>query len=308
MKLITLIASHIDCTQRLTHFIKLLTSINNQIDYFDAINVRISLSHDESVSLDEIQYLTNGINKFDFKFYFQPNHMSQFEHYQFLTNILIMEKDDTEMTWILFSDDDDEWEANRLAAYHCMIMSLAESNDEYSKVSSICYTDKETADKYDKITNYLGSYTDYCVKLKYLEIFFGSASGAQLKHKFCDCYFIKFIRTYGLGVLQQAFSSTDDILYVWHQHKDIPGYGNSESLDLKQSMENILDLFMAQYSKPIAKNWIKFCDAYFNTHTNGETIDNIKTFAVKLYLEKYNDHIFHDKHLPIYSTMDKKLK
>ena len=182
-------------------------------------------------------------------------------------------------------------------------MSL--SPDDYPRTSSVCYTDKATADKCGSVINYLGSYTDYCVKLKYLEIFFKGATTKQLKHNFCDCYFVKFICTYGLGILKRAFCSTDDILYFWNQHKDIPEYKKNESMDLKSSLENNLDLYMAQYSKPIAKNWIKFCYIYMdNKISNNDITPDVKEFIVKLYLDKYQNHIFHDKYLPIYNNND----
>jgi len=314
MEIITLIASHIDCKKRLQYFVKLLGSINNQIDYFDTINVKISLSHDTDISQDEILFLIKNINKNNFQVYFQNNKMSQFEHYNFLINELV--NYDENNVWILFSDDDDEWSENRLAAYHHMINSIV---DDYDKTTCICYTNE----KNKSTSTYIGSYTDYCVKLKYARIFFGHASNNQLQHKFCDCYFVKFLCTYGSGKLMRAFCATDDTLYNWFSRK----YNTSETTisfleqikafnftedsespknntsELEKLVINNLDLYMAQYSNHNAKDWIKFCDAYTNNKiSNGEVPLEFKRFIVKLYLDNYDNHMFNTKKLPVYKN------
>ncbi|XWV24525.1 hypothetical protein QJ856_gp1266 [Tupanvirus deep ocean] len=296
MKLITLIASHIDNRKRLQHFIKLLGTINNQVDYFDDIDVRISLSHDKNINRDEMNFLLEKINKNNFKFHFHDKQLYQFEHYKFLVNEL--NQFDDENTWIIFSDDDDEWADNRLAAYHHMINYI--STSEYEKTTSICYSN----DKTKTIGNYTGSYIDYCVKLKYLKVFMENVTNEQLQHKFCDCYFVKFLCTYGLGVLKRAFCATDDNLYYWIQHEDDPEYSEKyKSMKLKESLENNLDLYIAQYSNPTATDWIKFCDVYTNNKiTNGEISPEMKKFIIKIYLEKFQNHIFNSKYLPIFKN------
>ena len=293
MELITLIACHIDCTQKLTYFLKLLTSINNQIDYFETIDVRISISYNnKQISIDEIMYLTDIMNKNNFKFVFQENLLSRFEHYKFLTNELISENKNLENTWILFSNDDDEWANNRLGAYHCMIKCIPPA--DYQLTLSLCYTDKETMGENQ---TYLGYYTDYCIKLKYLQIFIDHLTDEQLVHKFCDCYFVKFINSYGHNILRRAFCSTDDTLYEKIDH---PDYEKPTSCVFEECIVSNLDLYIAKYYKPTAKNWLKFCEAYSSKVNNGELSEETKIFVVKLYLDKYIDHLFADKHLPDY--------
>lgn len=292
MRLITFIASHIDSTKRLNNFIKLVASINGQIDYFDEIEVIISMSHDNSVSREEINFLFNSANKKNFKIHYHDNVLRQFEHYKFLSNEYA-ELDENE-TWILFSDDDDKWSENRLAAYHYMINCVGEKKDEYDLTTSICYTSQKN--KPD--TNYVGSYIDYCVKFKYLKIFFANASEQQLKHKFCDCYFVKFLCTYGSGKLKRAFCATDDILYDWIKREE----KNEPKINLKNALTKNLDLFIAQYTKPTAQKWIKFCDMYSkNKISNNEVPDELKRYIIILYMNNYQDHIFADKHIPVYT-------
>jgi hypothetical protein len=295
MKLITLIASHINCRKRLQFFIKLLGTINNQIDYFDDIDVRISLSYDINIDKNEIDFLLDKINKYNFKFYFQNQKLSQFEHYKFLVSEL--DTFDENNTWILFSDDDDEWSDNRLAAYHHMLNYIP--LEDYDKTTSICYTNKKNKTG----STYIGSYVDYCVRLKYLKIFFKYSTDEQLKHKFCDCCFVKFICTYGRGILKCGFCATDDTLYYWKQRPEDPNYitSNNKKLNLKESLANNLDLYMAQYSNQTVKDWIKFCDVYTNNKiSNNEISEEMKKYIVKLYLDNYLNHIFNSKNIPVY--------
>ena len=284
MNIITLIASHIDCRKRLQNFGKLLVSINKQLDYFDDMDVRISLSHDKSIDREEILFMINSVNTNGYLFNFCDNKLSQFEHYKLLVQSLSLD-DDEDNTWILFSDDDDEWAENRLAAYHHMIMQIP--LNEYHKTTCICYTNDTTKNA----TTFIGSYVDYGIKLKYLKIFFANATIQQLQHKFCDCYLVKFMCTYGRGDLKRAFCATEDILYNWIQHKD--NYGTPEKLTFEESLRNNLDLYLAQYSNPTAAEWYRFCDAYTNGKImNGEVPHDIKRFIIKLYLDNYKDNIF----------------
>lgn len=302
MELITLIASHINCTEKLAYFMKLLTGINNQIDY-DTMDIRISLSYGENISLDELKYVVNAINKNNFKFYFQESFMSQFEHYKYLTNT-ITDKNNT-TTWILFSNDDDEWADNRLAAYHHMINCLP--NNDYELTSTICYADTESIKTRESMSDspgqgisndkFIGNYTNYCIKLKYLEIFFKHATDSQLNHEYCDYYFVKFMNLYGSGKLKRAFSSTDDVLYESINHDN---YVKSDAISLDECIMDNLNLYMAIYHKPKAKSWLKFCIKCLLDANNIELSTKTKLFAIKLYLDKYQDHLFADKNLPVY--------
>lgn len=291
MKLITLIASHIDTKRRLHCLVKLVKNINDQIDYFDEFDVRISLSHNKKITLDEIKFLLSSVNTKGFTIHYQKEKLSQFEHYNFLIKTI-----DSDDTWVLFSDDDDEWAENRFAAYHYMINNIKENGqDAYDKTTSICYTNMK-----DKTaTTYIGSYVDYCVPIKYLKIFFEHATPTQLAHKFCDCYFVKFICSYGIGKLKRAFCATEDILYNWNG----PPSDKEGQKDIKEILKDNLDLYFAQYSKPTAVNWVKFCDIYCgNRLSNNKISPELKKYIVKLYLDNYENHIFADKNLPLYAT------
>ena len=293
MKIITLIASHIECKKRLHNLIKLIKNINEQIDYFDDIDVRISLSHDVEIDKEEIIFLLNSVNKLNLKIHYHDSKLYQFEHYKFLTNQLEIDDD----TWILFSDDDDEWAENRLAAYHYMINYLKDKDiQEYNRITAVCYTNENNKNG----SNYIGSYVDYCIKFKYLKIFIEYATDEQLKHKFCDCYFVKFIHMYGIGILKHAFSATDDILYNWIKYTDADYNKHPKHMHFEEILADNLDLYIAQYTNPNVTDWLKFCFLYCENKMNNKTITTeMKRYMIKLYLDNYENHIFANKYLPV---------
>ncbi len=61
MHIITFIASHIDSMKRLQNFLKLTETINGQIDYYDTIEIKVSVSHDESIKQNEIEFLLSHL-------------------------------------------------------------------------------------------------------------------------------------------------------------------------------------------------------------------------------------------------------
>ena len=294
MKIITLIASHIDSKERLNNFIKLLESIRNQTNCEDLVDIkkdemdiRISLSHDLEIQEDNLIFLFNIINpvenKNKFKFYLQNKQFSQFEHYKFLVNKLYNSPDlDENNTWILFSDDDDMWSQTRFGAYSQMINSVPV--EDYETTTAICYVDTQTKIK---------SYAAYCIKLKYLKIFFKYATKTQIKHKYCDSYLIKFISLYGLDILKIGYCESDEILYEWLQH-DYKLKSNEKFDDLYKILKNGIDLFMAKSSIQNCKEWINFCNI---TKTNLHI--DVKRDIIKFYLDNYENHIFSNNNLPI---------
>jgi len=291
MQLITLIASHIDTRRRLNRFVKLLKIINSQIDYHDKINVRVSLSHSSDIPLEEIKFLIESNNPNQFQFVYQNEKMSQFQHYHYLIQTLC-ECDEND-TWILFSDDDDEWANNRLAVYHYLI-NINEQNDI---TTSICYTNDQT-----KMANqYLGRYVDYCVKLAYLKIFFAHTTKQQLLNKYCDKYLIKFIHMYGLGTLRRGFCATNDILYHHFESESTRNQTDEEIL-----LEH-LQLFMAQYNRHKVTDWMKYCEIYLSSKITVENLISLKKFMIEIYLKCHKNDIFHYQNLPVYDA-DKKIE
>lgn len=304
MRLINMIASHLDCKERLSNFIKLLENIKQQVDFFEKIELLVSISHYQSINREVLmKALSIMTQNFSFQFYYHDQQMSQFQHYQYLLKILpiYLQQDELsdqtlEETWILFSDDDDEWAENRLAIYYYLIHSIHE--EELGITTSVCYTHQ----KERKASNYIGRYTDYCVKLKYFKIFIDHATEEQLKHRYCQCYFVKFLCCYGEGQLKRGFCSMDVVLYHKNEKKNHKVKSKPKKyFEWKKILENNLDLYMAQYQKQNAKDWIKFCDVNSDHKiTQGEIKTETVRELIRLYLDKYENHIFNSKHLPVY--------
>lgn len=283
MELITLIASHLDCRKRLNLLIKLLKTISHQIDYFDEIDIRISISHCTEIAKEEIDFLLKGVIS-NLKIYFQEKKMSQFEHYQKLISEL--NDRDGDNIWILFSDDDDEWSNNRLGAYHHMINCVKEDEN----TMYICYTNEENVNE----QVYLGNYVDYCVKLKYLRIFFKSLNDLQLKHKYCDRYLVKFLHIYK-NDLKRAFCATDETLYYWKRQDH--SYENTYSSTFDEAMMNNLDFYMGRYFNNSLDDWIEFCSIDTERDNKIEINDQVMKYLVNLYKDNYERHIFHDNNI-----------
>jgi len=285
MKIITLVAYHISTNEALYRLVKLLESIRNQVDYVDDLDVKISISHDKTMRVTHIMDLLKMIKMMEFKFYFQENQMNLFEHYDFLTKQLNTDED----IWILFSDDG-FWAENRLAAYHCMIHNIPEM--DYSNTTAIYYRSNSQEN----------SYTDYCVRLKYLKIFFMHATPAQMKHDLCQYYFIKFIHSYGRNILRLGHCQSDAVLYEQTNIDDDKLSIPEGQRTVPEQMMISLDLFMAKHSKQNVEEWLKFCDINSdNMITKGNISDDTKRQLIKIYLDNYGAHLFNNKYLPIYS-------
>ena len=285
MKIVILIASHISSKKRCDHFVRLLESINNQTNYSNKMDVQISLSLDPNISPKELTNLLNIIEQNQFKVYLQDHQLSQFEHYKFLVNQL----EDLD-TWILFSDDDDKWASDRILTYELIINNL--TTEQNNKITSICCVPESE--------NSINNYVSYCVKLPYCKIFFDHATDVQIKHKFCDCYFVKFIRTYGSGNLGHLVCKLKREIYIWMDHNQTdPEYpthcrlNENDITNFEEAVVNMFDYFMAGQSKSNTMiDWMSFCGAYYKNGTIG-----MRRNVIQYHLDNYENHIFHDKHI-----------
>lgn len=263
MYIITIIAANIDCKDKLTNFLKLLKIINEQV--YSGFDVLISLSY-QNMDLDEIKFLVSSFNQHNFKFFYQDNLMSQFNHYKLLLDT-INEPD----TWILFSEPDDWWADNRVGAFYSMISNIP--LNDYEQTSAVYYKCEPTLCIYD-----------YCVKITYLKSFFTGATDEQLANEFCDYYFLKFLNHIPM---YQAISEGTDKLYEKLNH----GYHTDEA-DAKTCIRSILDLYFALTTKHLAKFWLDFCSDVFKEKNNYELSKELKVYAVQLFLDTYHNHIF----------------
>lgn len=233
-KVVCLIASHINCNERLIHFRQLLRSINKQRNTIDK-NIIISLSYDTDIQIDSTIKL---IEKYRFQLLNnKTTKLSQFEHYN---NIVVnAEISDPDNTWIIFSDDDDIWSDDRLHMYNILIPNV-HSNKIVTVIKTPSY--QLTNSEIKKMTGN-GNYVDRCVRYTYVKFFFENINLKSLKNKFCDMFFSSLISRYGDGKLMVMDIDLESPIYIW-RHVDYPR--NCKSSD--RYIMNNLDLYMAYIS------------------------------------------------------------
>ena len=281
-KLVCFIASHLECDERVNNFIKLLDIIASQKKCSQK-NIYISLSHDSHINIVKV---LQHVKIYDFIVVYSQKKLSQFEHYNKL--IKTIQIDDPENTWIIFSDDDDIWSENRLFTCESLI-NKKEMTDQiiYLKFSSYALIggrlEPMGAGK---------NYVDYCIRYKYIKLFFDNVSAGAFKHKFCDIFFMNLMANYGAGELKHLEIGCEDKLYIWTN----TNYGMNSStscVDL-DSMDTIImnnfDLFMAYYAGKNIKKFKDFMEFFIKP-----TICDYKKYydqIRKIYNENRENHVF----------------
>lgn len=102
--------------------------------------------------------------------------LSQFQHYERLSQLLSNEVDDH---WVAFTDDDDLWAPNRIET---MISACDDADLETQCI------------RFKSLTNPRSfEYVDYAVRFSYYREFFCRAHSLILESKFCDLVFRNFM-------------------------------------------------------------------------------------------------------------------
>lgn len=295
--LICLIASHINCKERLTNFHELLNMIHFNFSQRQRIirtnQIHISLSHEDNIDITETKKI---INEYNFESACHDKTLSQFEHYDYLIKNIKVE--DQENTWIIFSDDDDIWNEHRLATYCSIIKQFNDPQAIYVK------TDEYELDKNKIIKGKDDNYVNYCIRHKYVKLFFDSVNINILQHRFCDVFMRSFISTYGDDKLKHAKVDTSEILYVW-RHVDYPrscevttNLEQKKVKEIKEMFYHNLDAFMAhtgwKFGNNRKKKFIDFCEKLHEE--SHERLDNGNGIVIrrigKLYDENIKNNIF----------------
>jgi len=181
--LIVLCASHINGEKRLSNFQKMLKSIAGQ-------KVKVPLFVSISAISDEIRIEIEKITKMypSFTFFIQDKKLTQFEHYTFLANTALSY--DPELTWCIFTDDDDISHSSRSKVFLEHIDSITDNTD--------VVTDTTVYTKYTDVNNVVFSeffkpikteYIIHACKLCCLQEFCKKASSKILAMAGCDMIF-----------------------------------------------------------------------------------------------------------------------
>lgn len=295
-KIVCLMASHLNCNDRVDNFNDLLDTINFQLGCSNK-KICISLSHDENINITKTLEL---IRKYRFDLNYSKKKLSQFEHYKKLVDGLTV--NDPLNTWIIFSDDDDIWNDNRIYTYHDIIKKVNDDNVAYLKTSAF----EVVNNKIFRI-NTKTNYVDFCVRYKYLKNFFDNVTNEALKHKFCDVLFAYYVQRLGIGSLKHIEAEFDKPMYVW-RHVDYdrncsvnsysePNFDPYKIADNLQSyktkmISNLFDLFMAFLggAKGTVDDFIKCFETYCSKHLKIDA--KIIEQCAKIYTKNYDNHVF----------------
>lgn len=200
------------------------------VTYIDTIkNAYMAVSSDKDFASDKIIELLSKTNVF------YVERMAQFQAYKYL-----IEKITDNDAWIVLAD-------NIVRDYNI----VWELKDE----KYVCCGD-----------NILDN---YCVRVDYCKLFFLHCCDVQLRNRYCDVYYIKFLT---------------------HCDKSY----NSMIMNLCSSnIKDLFDLFMAScYELCNVHHWLSFCQ-----HHCVSFDDAVKKLAIKYYSQYYAEHIFNNKNI-----------
>lgn len=180
--MIVLCASYIITYRRLKYLDNMLQSWHNQTEsskLYISISYAEDMMEDVYILLKKWKYIANDA------FVYSPKNVrfSQFEHYE---SLLSEFKDEFEPLneWIMFTDDDDLWNINRIQSYKQFLYDFRNvTNDAFCIHNSIiCYYTNDTIQEIDleKCTNDGLEYVDYCIR--YTSILKAIADAKDFSH------------------------------------------------------------------------------------------------------------------------------
>lgn len=167
--IIVLCACHITSVQRLIY-------LNSMIKSYLGQTIKkplyISVSYSDKKFLKELEsliYKYECIN-YEIQFFIRHFRLSQFEHYDLLLN---QNKEIFNGKWILFTDDDDLWNSNRIETYIKYININTNTKDCFNILSSISCDDLYVSsikelDLNKCIECTTNEYFNYCIKYEKL--------------------------------------------------------------------------------------------------------------------------------------------
>ena len=275
MKLICLIASHIDSINRLKYFKYLINSIEKQTRQLD--DLYISLSCNEKIRKQIIKYIISLRNKHGWKIFIQNKQTKQFKHYEFLS----MKIPETNDIWLMFSDDDDIWSEERTKLYYNQIVKMEKNNfinlnyKNGNKVyiienlNSCCDTNRNNDTSQLKVpkdilneinkgninhvlidNKQLKNYINYCINSLIFLNFFKSINEKILYNSLCDVRFSTYMSNISFYSNQKiskvSICEYEDFMYYWRCDDNYNGICNPHDvINLhKQCIRNIDLLLM----------------------------------------------------------------
>lgn len=210
MEICVIIPSHINNIKRAKLLISCLESLLNQ-----TILIPIYLSMSFETDLDKKLFIKlnekdNLINNKLIYFIYQEIKTSQFRHIEYVINQV-----KNKYKYIMFCDDDDKYEKNRVEKFINMI--------DYGE--SVYPKDKIFVGAYERDllkgthTSSFYEYWSYCVNIKYIINFFDTIKinnyDNVIDNKMCDVLFATYLRRLDN---KHVFSSINEKLYIYNEN------------------------------------------------------------------------------------------
>jgi hypothetical protein len=205
--LIVLCASHLDCPDRIEHLLEMIKCYITQsfkVPFF------LSLSYNPTLK-EAIRELLKAFvqtqDKLPFKFFVQKGHVTQWEHYKFLTT-KVRDADVNSDPWIMFTDDDALWHPDRIGIYHMAVKSM-KSPFDIIVVPGYTYGEEFINDPMDVDKYFLCS-----CQLSKLKDFVNRCEPLHLAHQYCSAMFMRYLHS---SSKRWTYDSTPTSFYT-HRH------------------------------------------------------------------------------------------
>jgi hypothetical protein len=304
------------CSSYLSNLIK-IKWINEMIESWKSqshhVPLYISISLDESIKTIFNHYLESKWKIDDLTFFVYDEKLSQFQHYQKLCCKMI-EKYSRD-TWIVFSDDDDIWDKDRILYYWTLLSNLKKLGKEdaisHMQIPTYCVNYKDNFDEnYDvrnldhiESANFTHQHLDYwqfSCQLKYLENFINRCSPILLADGYCNLYFVKYFYNKKTPAYRWYTKDKQRFVYYWRGNAGKDKEGNVHLLDQlkkKSPEESMIKICLQDsfYSKTVMEKNKEPLKRYVERFSKGIKKFNHKIIKQELYelfnSDKYDSYV-----------------
>ena len=257
LRVVALMASHIEDERRLRFLCHCLKSVVDQA--LPASAFYVSWSCADHVSRARCAAVIDGVGVGirGFRAFFRPGRASQFEHYASLRAHVAATADDARF-WLLFSDDDDLWDQQRVFAYWGVLGNSALRGvlPQATSIRSLVYAakvgthvrtemqlmstemhafqptcavhvtgaiERGLVRTEEPASDTKGDYVNYCVRAAVFREFFEHVPADLVAHRLCDMAFVHFVRHYRPddGFVTPSFAPSREWMYYY---RDNGGY------------------------------------------------------------------------------------
>jgi hypothetical protein len=254
------------------------------------IPLYISVCIDENLKTIFNHYLETKWKINDLTFFVSEEIISQFQHYKKLCEILIEKYNKN--TWIVFTDDDDIWDKDRILYFKTLVDNLKKLNKENSvshiQIPTHCVNYKDDFDdtyemrnlNHIEVSNINSShqhldYWQFSCQLKYLKDFIENCNEELLNDGYCNLYFVKYFYNTKTPAYRWYTKDKSRFVYYW---RGMAGGENPGSVHLLEKLKK----------KSPEESMIKI---FLQEGCNTMSIKNKNKEVFKKYIEKYSNRI-----------------